>query len=243
LHSELDCETNCSSSKCLKRHRKDCLNGNECYYFSIDKCEYKHNHNIIKKTNQKQDNKILNYQINELNDIINAQKNEIEEIHKKMNELLEKNAMLEIKGKQTLTAEFTAVKSSTAEFTAAKSSTAEFTHMPATNVIIKQPSKVILEDIRSQNMKLSNMPAAEKKEIKEKSETEKEVERIIAEMDENVLTDNISGNPKIVRKPNTSNETKHIKGNTDENYECNKCGKNEKHKDEMKKHMKKYHGK
>ena len=56
-------------------------------------------------------------------------------------------------------------------------------NMPATNVIIKQPSKVFLEHIaKSTTAEFT----AEKKEIKEKSETEKEVERIIAEMDENV---------------------------------------------------------
>ena len=60
LHPTLDCENNCSKSECTSRHRIYCKNGQDCHYYSLDLCEFKHdNGEIVAKITTKEENKNL----------------------------------------------------------------------------------------------------------------------------------------------------------------------------------------
>ena len=80
LHPEMDCEEQCVANKCMKRYRKKCINGQDCFYNSEQKCEFYHETNNQQKGNKKistkQENINLCEQIKELS-IINENKNKI----------------------------------------------------------------------------------------------------------------------------------------------------------------------
>ena len=93
LHPTLDCEEECFSSKCLKRHRRKCANGNnDCYYYSMNKCEFKHDTNEaittnIIQINYSEVNKVLQSRINELENIEHEDNNVMIELNNRIDEL------------------------------------------------------------------------------------------------------------------------------------------------------------
>jgi hypothetical protein len=46
MHPTDECEEDCSSSKCTLRHKMYCKYGDNLYYNSINKCEFRH-YNMI----------------------------------------------------------------------------------------------------------------------------------------------------------------------------------------------------
>ena len=88
FHPEVDCDINCSSTKCNKRHRKQCIYGNKCHYLSLENCEFKHTHEVITKINYKNENKKLESKINELNQIINNKETKIKEMEERIQTLV-----------------------------------------------------------------------------------------------------------------------------------------------------------
>ena len=91
-HPTIDCEEDCSSSKCPHRHRIQCKDGENCFYNSSDKCEFLHD-NVIKlvKGKIKEDNRNLRAKIEELTLIINSKDNDLMEIQRNFNQMLESN--------------------------------------------------------------------------------------------------------------------------------------------------------
>ena len=68
-HPEIECDHDCTDKTCNNRHKKECINGSNCYYNDNNKCEYLHNNKCEepKKVNIKKENKILQEKIEELN--------------------------------------------------------------------------------------------------------------------------------------------------------------------------------
>lgn len=64
-HPTSECNNECNDRKCSKRHRRKCMNGDECTYYPDNKCEFRHdstdqtrketNHSEIKELNERID--------------------------------------------------------------------------------------------------------------------------------------------------------------------------------------------
>ena len=61
-HNMEECKTNCILETCMKRHKKKCKNGEECYYYQKGTCEFNHlsENRLLNETNHlKEEIKLL----------------------------------------------------------------------------------------------------------------------------------------------------------------------------------------
>jgi hypothetical protein len=92
IHPSEDCEDDCSDSKCPFRHRKLCINGENCYYNRQDVCEYRHDNVIqIIKRKIKDENRHFRSKVEELTKIISNKENKMLEIKSNYNQLFDQN--------------------------------------------------------------------------------------------------------------------------------------------------------
>ena len=52
IHNKEECPTNCKQINCILRHKRKCKDGDECFYYQNNICEFDHNkENKIHKKN------------------------------------------------------------------------------------------------------------------------------------------------------------------------------------------------
>ena len=240
FHPVNDCDNECSNSTCPKRHRLNCCEGNECYYNSINKCEFKHDETSIqikKKSEYIKENMNLVDEIAELKNNIDKKDDAIFQLNLKLSEITKQNEecvkrMKEMdikmndisKKNEEMSKEVKMLKEvekngeCDIEMVEVTSDKKEELNNIGSDLLKENLIKVSKEDTKGKITDINNCASCEinfKDDYEFLDHIELKHKEVHALMNPNMVTD----------------------------YKCNKCGKIESSKDGLRKHMKKYHHK